>query len=83
MATTVESLYADAINLPEDSRLLLAEKLWESLTPSPEELEAQLEVVRRRIAELESGAVVAVPGDVALKQVREAVASRLVGNALV
>ncbi|MBI2927650.1 MAG: addiction module protein [Verrucomicrobia bacterium] len=53
----------------------MAERLVEHVsTRVPPEIEArQLAVVRRRIAEVEAGRVEVVPGEVVLREVREAI----------
>ena len=47
---------------------------------TPDPAAAQLAEVRRRIAQVESGEVVLVPGDEALARVRQLVASAKVGG---
>ena len=76
MANTVETLYQEALNLPNDSRVALAERLLESVEPDPIMIEAQMTEVRRRLEDLESGRVATVPGAEGLRRVREAVAKR-------
>jgi putative addiction module component (TIGR02574 family) len=67
-----EKLYEDALKLPADKRAELTDLLIESLAEDvpAETAKAQLEEVRRRIAEVESGNVALIPGDEALAQVR-------------
>lgn len=71
MTTTVQKVFEEALTLSEDSRVVLAERLLESVAPSPEIVAEQLEVVKRRIADLESGRVQPVPGPEGLNRVRE------------
>ena len=75
MAATVERILEDALALPDDARLLLAERLVESVDASvnPEIEARQLAEVRRRMAGVRDGGVKLVPGEAALREVREAV----------
>ena len=67
---TPEEIFRDAMALPPDARTELTERLVESLAReiSPEITSAQLEEVRRRIAQVESGEVELIPGDEALRE---------------
>ena len=73
MSITVTSIYEEAINFSCDSRVALAERLLESISPDPEIFEAQLATADRRAVEMETGAVLGIPGPQALQQVREAI----------
>ena len=73
MAITVTSIYEEALNLSGDSRVALAERLLESVSPDPKTFEAQLATANRRAVEMETGAVLGIPGPQALQQVREAI----------
>jgi putative addiction module component (TIGR02574 family) len=75
MAATVERIFEDALALSDDARLLLAERLVESVHASANpEIEArQLAEVRRRMADVGDGQVKLVSGEAALCEVREAV----------
>ena len=76
MATS-EEIFRDAMALPPDARVDLAERLVESLAKdvSSEITSAPLAEVRRRIAQVESGEVELIPGDEALARVRNLLAS--------
>ncbi len=76
MPITVDSLLEDALCLSGESRLVLAERLIESVPPDPDIWEEQLAEVALRVAELESGAVQEIEGVEALRQVRESVSQR-------
>ena len=73
MNATYDTVLTGALELPEDSRVNLVERLLVSLTPDPAVLSEHIETVRRRKAEMDSGAVQAVPGDVVAADVRRAV----------
>lgn len=72
-----DQILRDALALPLEERADLADRLVESLIEdAPLDVARwQLDEVRRRIAEVESGAVALIPGDEALEQVRSLVAS--------
>jgi putative addiction module component (TIGR02574 family) len=76
---TPEEIFQDAVALPPDVRAELTERLIASLAGdvSPEIAKAQLTEVRRRIAEVESGNAVLIPGDEALARVRNLLAEHL------
>ena len=73
MPMKIEELTEQALALPNEAKALLVDQLVESLDPSEEgelhdlwAIEAQ-----RRLRELRSGAVQAIPGDEALARLRE------------
>jgi putative addiction module component (TIGR02574 family) len=75
MAAPLEDILEEALALPDDSKLMLAERLVESVsTEAGPDIEArQLDEVQRRLLEVEAGRVQLVPGEDALRQVRRAV----------
>ena len=75
MQFTVEQIAEEALALPSEARALLADRLVESLDPAEDGYIRQLWVkeAQRRIEEVRSGAVTAIPGEVAFSQVRAAV----------
>ena len=77
MTQAVAQILHEVERLSASERAELADCLVESLARDiPPEIErAQIEEVRRRIAEVESGEVVLIPGEQALDQVRRLVAS--------
>ena len=72
MAIPVEQIIEEALALPGEARALLADRLVESLDPADESrIHALWAVeVQRRLDEVRSGRVKAVPGDEALARVR-------------
>jgi putative addiction module component (TIGR02574 family) len=76
MSPTTEHLLNAALALPEGDRLELVEALLASLQPAdrPPFDESWRDVIRRRSAELRSGAVVPVPWAEVKRQAREQVA---------
>lgn len=75
MATTVEKLAEQAMNLPTESRARLADLLVESLDAGELGRIDRLWVAeaKRRRDEVRSGRVETVPGDEALQKVRDIV----------
>lgn len=76
MNLTVEQIAEEALSLPSEARALLADRLVESLDPAEDGYAHQLWITeaRRRRNDVRSGQVTTIPGDVALEQVRQAVA---------
>jgi putative addiction module component (TIGR02574 family) len=74
MTATMEQVLKDALSLPSDSRLTLAERLMESVcaVPDPEVEARQITEICRRIEQIQSGQVELIPGELALQEVREA-----------
>jgi putative addiction module component (TIGR02574 family) len=67
---TTDRLERELLKLPAADRAHLAERLIASLDEDPEVEAAWMTEVRRRDAELESGAVRAIPVEDALRAVR-------------
>lgn len=77
MTQAVAQILAEVEQLSPSERAELADRLVETLAQDipPEVERAQVEEVRRRIAQVESGKVALIPGEQALEQVRRLVAS--------
>ena len=77
MTQAVAQILAEIERLSPPDRADLADCIVEALIDStpPEVQRAQIDEVRRRIAEVESGAVRLIPGEQALDEVRRLVAS--------
>ncbi len=76
MNVSLEIIAEQALSLPNDARIRLADRLVESLDPLSEEEFHKIwtnEALRRR-DEVRNGYVKTIPGDDALLQVREAIA---------
>jgi putative addiction module component (TIGR02574 family) len=70
VSTSLEALEAEVLKLAPADRSHLLERLIASLDSDPEVEEAWEREADRREAELDSGAVAAVPGDEALARLR-------------
>jgi len=71
--TAAEKLYKDAMALSGEKRVELTERLVASLADNvPAEIQrAQIDEVRKRITQIESGEVDLVPGEEALARIRK------------
>jgi hypothetical protein len=69
----VEEITDAALSLPSEARALLADRLVESLDPEEDGYIHGLWVkeAHRRLQDLRSGAVIAIPGEDALAKIRE------------
>ena len=76
MATTVERLFEESLALTDASRIILAERIIESVPLDAQLFELQLDTAIRRGEELDSGQVTGIPGPDAFAQVRQALAGR-------
>ena len=72
MIEAVANILAEVEQLTPPERAGLADRLIETLTQSiPPEIErAQIQEVRRRIVQVDSGEMTLIPGEQALEQVR-------------
>lgn len=65
-------LIAEAVSLPVEERTRVVENLLSSLNPPEQEVDAAwVSVARRRLDELRSGRVEAVPGEVVFERIRQ------------
>jgi Putative addiction module component len=70
---TLDQLISEATALPEAAKTILINKIMESMTEQIDQdiLVAGVQKAQKRIAEIESGVVQTIPGDIALAQVRQ------------
>ena len=67
-----KEIIEEAIALPVEERVLVVDSLLRTLnTPNPEIDMAWTDVAKRRLAELRSGRVRAIPGDLVFGRIRE------------
>lgn len=76
MTPTLDTVYEEALNLPEAMRLELVERLLPTITSEPEIEAAQFATVQQRRAEVESGRVKMVPGEDVFREVSAALAAK-------
>jgi Putative addiction module component len=70
---TLDQLISEATALPEAAKTILIDKIMESMSEKIDRdiLMEGVQKAQKRIAEIESGVVQAIPGDIALAQVRQ------------
>ena len=73
MAITVNQLFENALCLSPESRVALAEQLIGSIEPAGAVFAAQVAEAQRRADDLDAGRVKGIPGEDALRRVREAI----------
>lgn len=67
----IQELIDEANALPVDERALVVESLLKSLNPTETDIDGKwAEVAEKRLDELESGAVEAVPGEEVFEKIR-------------
>ncbi|CAN5335673.1 hypothetical protein BH20ACI2_BH20ACI2_28700 [soil metagenome] len=71
MTTATMDLMERVESLPIDMKIELVDKILESLTPNPKEIDELWKIeVERRIDEVESGKVKTIPGDEVFAKIR-------------
>jgi hypothetical protein len=70
---TLEQLITEATALPDADKTILLEKIIESMAgPTDQDmLREGIQNAQKRLAEIESGAVQTIPGEIALAQIRQ------------
>jgi hypothetical protein len=70
---TLDQLISEATALPDAAKAVLLDKITESmmLQIDPDILMAGVKKAQKRMAEIDSGAVQTIPGDIALAQIRQ------------
>jgi hypothetical protein len=70
---TLEQLISEATALPDAAKALLIDKIVESMTGQIDRdiLTEGVKKAQERMAEIDSGAVQTIPGDIALAQIRQ------------
>lgn len=72
MTMPIEALEGEVLGLPSAERSRLLDSLIASLDADPAVEDAWMQEAKRRDEEIESGAVLAIPGDVAVAKLRAA-----------
>jgi Putative addiction module component len=70
---TLDQLISEATALPDAAKAVLIDKIVESMIGQidPDILVESVEKAQNRMAEIDSGAVQTIPGDIALAQIRQ------------
>ena len=67
-----DELISEAVSLPVETRIILVNKLLESLNPTRKEIdELWAKEAEERIADFKSGREKAIPGDQVFREIRE------------
>ena len=75
MPATIDDILPDALALSDDSKLLLAERLLESVSENAGPDEELLAEIARRRAEAEADPSLLIPAEEVLREVRAALAA--------
>ena len=70
---TLEQLISEATALPDAAKAILIDRIVESMTGQIDQdiLTEDVQKAQERMAEIDSGAVQTIPGDIALAQIRQ------------
>lgn len=76
MIATLDSLFAEALSLPDDTRLQLVERLIPTIQSEPSLEEEQIQEVQRRMDDVRSGCVKTIPGEQVFREIEQSLVSR-------
>ncbi len=76
MIATIDSLFTDALTLPDDSRLQLVERLIPTIQSDPSLDAEQLQEVQRRMDDVRAGRVQTLPGEQVFREIEQSLAAR-------
>ena len=75
MTATLESVFQEALALPDSERMELVERLIPTIQDEPEIEAEQLREVSLRIEQTRLGTVETIPGEAVLREVRDSLAA--------
>jgi putative addiction module component (TIGR02574 family) len=68
----MKEIIQEAASLPVEERVMVVDSLLRTLNPPDAEIEKEwVKVAKRRLAELRSGSVKAIPGDEVFRKIQE------------
>lgn len=76
MVSQADAVFQEALQLPEEARMDLVERLIISMPGYRDLEEEQIEIARKRLSEMRSGEVAGVPGDLVLARVQASLEAR-------
>lgn len=76
MIADIDTLFAEALALPDDSRLQLVERLIPTIRSEPSLEAEQIQEVQRRMEEVRSGRKKTIPGDQVFREIEQSLAAR-------
>ena len=76
MIADIDTLFAEALSLSDDSRLLLVERLIPTIQSEPSLETEQVREVQRRMEEVRQGRVQTIPGEQVFREIEQSLAAR-------
>ena len=76
MIADIETLFAEALALPDESRLQLVERLIPTIQSEPSLEAEQVQEAQRRMDEALSGRVETIPGEQVFREIEQSLAAR-------
>jgi len=76
MIADIDTLFAEALALPDDSRLQLVERLIPTIHSEPSLEAEQVQEVQRRMEEVRSGPVKTIPGEQVFREIEQSLTAR-------
>lgn len=76
MIADIDTLFAEALSLSDDSRLLLVERLIPTIQSEPSLETEQVREVQRRMEEVRHGRVQTIPGEQVFREIEQSLAAR-------
>jgi putative addiction module component (TIGR02574 family) len=76
MIATIDTLFAEALSLSDDTRLQLVERLIPTIQSEPSLEAEQIQEVQRRMDDVRSGRVKTIPGEQVFREIEQSLASR-------
>ena len=75
MIANIDTLFAEAMSLSDETRLQLVERLIPTIQSEPSLEEEQLQEVRRRMEDVRLGRVKTIPGEQVFQEIEQSLAS--------
>lgn len=76
MVSQADAVFQEALQLPEEVRMDLVERLIISMPGYRDIEEEQIEIARQRLSEMRSGTISGVPGELVLARVQASLDAR-------
>lgn len=76
MIATIDTLFAEALSLSDETRLQLVERLIPTIQSEPSLDAEQIQEVQRRMEDVRSGRVKTIPGEQVFREIEQSLASR-------
>lgn len=76
MIADIDTLFAEALTLSDDTRLQLVERLIPTIQSEPSLEAEQAQEVQRRMDDVRSGRVKTIPGELVFQEIEQSLAAR-------